>query len=112
MNSKFFFFDSKFILIILNFNFFNFYLLGVQIPENSLNPGSLGITFIQVTYFLFAFVLPLFFLITLGILWMVPLKLEIQRVLFTAAEILNAWSTIDVFVVSIVAALLEIRQFA
>lgn len=43
---------------------------------------------------------------------MVPLKLEIQRVLFTAAEILNAWSTIDVFVVSIVAALLEIRQFA
>ncbi len=40
------------------------------------------------------------------------MRITLQRKLFTVAEMLNAWSTIDVFVISIIAALLEIKQFA
>ncbi len=40
------------------------------------------------------------------------MKRKTLNKLFVAAEILSAWSTVDVFVVSIVAALMEIRQFA
>jgi hypothetical protein len=42
----------------------------------------------------------------------VPLTINRQRQLFVLSEIFNAWSTLDVFCVSIVAALLEIQQFA
>jgi uncharacterized paraquat-inducible protein A len=77
-----------------------------------MDPNSFGTRFIQITYLLFAFVLPLCFLLMLGTLWVVPMRITLQRKLFTVAEMLNAWSTIDVFVISIIAALLEIKQFA
>ena len=63
------------------------------------------------TYYMFAFVIPLLFLLMLGVLWMVPMKIKLQIKIFTVVEILNAWAILDVFVVSIVAGLLEIRQF-
>jgi uncharacterized paraquat-inducible protein A len=43
---------------------------------------------------------------------MIPMRVHVQDKLFIVAEILNAWTTIDVFVVSILAVLLEIPTFA
>ncbi len=66
----------------------------------------------QATYFIFAFVTPVLFLLSLLVLWIVPLKLKVQKKVFFFAEIAHAWSAGEVFIVSILAALLEIRQFA
>lgn len=56
--------------------------------------------------------MPLALCVALTILWVVPLSISMQRQLFVLAEVLNAWSTLDVYSVSIIAALLEIQQFA
>ena len=56
--------------------------------------------------------MPLALLTLLLFMWLVPLSLHRQRQLFTLAEILNAWTALDVFCVSILAALLELQQFA
>ena len=45
-------------------------------------------------------------------LWLLPLRAQAQRRLFVLAEVFNAWSAVDVFVLSVFAAILEIRQFA
>ena len=45
------------------------------------------------------------------ILWFAPLPRRIQKFLYSMAEILNAWSCLDVFVLSIIAAILQISQF-
>jgi hypothetical protein len=56
--------------------------------------------------------MPTAFLLASLILWLVPLNLSKQRSLFVFSEILNSWSSLDVFCVSIVAAMLQIQQFA
>jgi len=56
--------------------------------------------------------MPFAVLLTMLVLWVVPLTLAWQRSLFVLAEVLNAWSALDVFCIAIAAALLEIQQFA
>lgn len=56
--------------------------------------------------------MPLAFLFILLIVWVMPLKLGVFRQLVVLAEVMNAWNAIDVFVLSVAAALLEIEQFA
>ncbi|KAL6069451.1 Transmembrane protein [Balamuthia mandrillaris] len=68
--------------------------LGNAIPSHSAEPNSFGIRWIQLT------------------LWLLPLRPIFQRLLFLVSEVLNAWSSLEVFIVSIVAALLQIDQFA
>jgi hypothetical protein len=41
-------------------------------------------------------------------LWLLPLSLKQQHKLLVACEIIEAWSTLDVFIVSLIAALMEI----
>lgn len=66
----------------------------------------------QASLFLFGQAMPFAVLLTMLILWVVPMTLAAQRSLFVLAEVLNAWSTLDVFCIAIAAALLEIQQFA
>lgn len=86
--------------------------LGMQMPFSSPNPNSFGVRFLQVTYFMFALGVPMAHLLSILILWVTPLTLRAQHRLFVLAEVFYAWAAIDVFVVVIIAALLEIRQFA
>ena len=67
---------------------------------------------IEVTYYLFALGMPFTCLIVMMTLFVTPLTVKSQSRLFVLAEIANAWSAMEVFVVSIIAALLEIQQFA
>jgi hypothetical protein len=60
---------------------------------------------------MFVIAVPLTHVILLLVMWFTPLPLRPRRVLLVAAEVANAWSAMDVFMVSLVAALLEIRQF-
>ena len=86
--------------------------LGADIPsvaDPTVNPS--GPAVIQAVFYIFAFATPLLQLLALLALWFVPLRTSRQFQLFVAAEILHAWSGLEVFVVSILAALLEIQQF-
>lgn len=85
---------------------------GMKIPGASQSPNSMGIRFIQATFFTFAFAVPLAHMAVLLFLWVLPLRVQAQRRLYTVAEVLNAWSALEVFVVALMAALLEIHQFA
>ncbi len=86
--------------------------LGFSVPKSYENPNSKAIRFTQVIYFLTIFVLPILHLIITIILWLVPFSRKVQSIIYSISEILNAWSCLDVFVLAIIAAVLEIAQFA
>uniref|UniRef100_A0A6B2KY53 Uncharacterized protein n=1 Tax=Arcella intermedia TaxID=1963864 RepID=A0A6B2KY53_9EUKA len=96
--------------------------LGLSIPESSENlssgptgPGLIGIVgsrYIQITFYLFAMVVPLLQLTVLLYMWMAPMPLHRLKKVMVIAEVFGSWGAVDVFVVSIVAAVLEIDQFA
>ena len=85
--------------------------LGLSVPESYEDPNDSIIRFTQVIYFLTVFVLPISTLLNIMFLWFTPLPRRIQKFLYSMAEILNAWSCLDVFVLSIMAAILQISQF-
>ena len=90
---------------------FSIIQLGIDVPGAYETPHDPTIIFTQVIYFLTVLVLPLAFLLNLIILWFVPMHRKAQKIFYNIAEILNAWSCIDVFVIAIFASLTEIGQF-
>jgi hypothetical protein len=91
---------------------YSYISIGTALPAHSGVPNSFAIRWLQASYFLFGVAMPLCFLASLLVLWFVPLSLRRQRQFHVLSEVFNAWSTLDVFCISIVAALLEIQQFA
>ena len=85
--------------------------LGLNVPNSYEYPDSKTIRFTQIIYFLTIFVMPIATLIFVIILWLIPFPRKIQKFLYSISEILNAWSCLDVFVISIIAAVVEIGQF-
>jgi len=71
-----------------------------------------GILFIQGCFLLFAVGTPIAQLAVLLALWCIPLSARHHHGLFIASEVLGAWAGLEVFIVSIVASLLELSQFA
>jgi hypothetical protein len=65
-----------------------------------------------VSFFIFAVAMPCAYVICLLVLWMVPLTYKFQSRLLTLTATIHAWSALEVFVISIIAALLELQQFA
>lgn len=86
--------------------------LGHLMPSSSYDPTSVGIIFLQVTFFLFVVVAPILYLILLIALLLVPLTLRAQRRLLYVTEVVQAWAGLEVFVLSVIASLLELRQFS
>ena len=86
--------------------------LGFSVPESYENPHSNTIRFTQDVFFLTVFLIPIAMLTSVFVLWFAPLPRKAQKTLYDVSEVLNAWSCIDVFVVAVMAAILEIRQFA
>lgn len=82
------------------------------IPESAEDPNFIGVKWIQAVFYTITFAVPLAHMAALLVLWWTPLKIRAQYALFNLTEILNAWSALDVFVISIIAAILEIQQFA
>jgi len=86
--------------------------LGQAFPNSSIAPDSFGTRFIQVSFFIFAVAMPIAYVICLLVLWMIPLTYKFQSRLLTLTATIHAWSALEVFVISIIAALLELQQFA
>ena len=55
--------------------------------------------------------MPVSTLLNIMFLWFIPLPRKIQKFLYNIAEILNAWSCLDVFIIAIIAAIIQISQF-
>jgi len=86
--------------------------LGSSISQSVENSSSFGIRWIQITFYFFAFVMPFTCLGMMLLIFGVPMELKLLRRSFMILEIARAWGALDVFLVSIVAALLEISQFS
>ena len=86
--------------------------LGTALPRSVRDPSDFGIICIQWTYFFFALVMPFASIVFANILFYTPMTLRNQNRVFTLAEICNAWSAIEVFLLSVLASMLELSQFA
>lgn len=83
-------------------------------PGNStLSPPSpVGVLFLQGIYLLFAFVMPLIQVVFLLALWLIPMTLRDQKIILYVTEMVSSWAALDVFIVSIIASIVQINQFA
>ena len=86
--------------------------LGVSLPMSVKDPSAIGIMSIQWTYIFFSLVMPFASIVIVNILFYVPMTLRGQNKVFVLAEICNAWSAIEVFLLSVFASMLELSQFA
>jgi hypothetical protein len=86
--------------------------IGLKIPVASGDPHTFGVLFIQMIYFIFGIGMPLVLFAMLGALFVLPFALPTFRGVVVLTEVLNAWTALDVLVVSAVASVLEIRRFA
>jgi len=87
--------------------------VGNAIVNSSLDPDAFVTRWMQACFFVFSVIMPVACVLVFAVIWLAPgITLPQLKSLTVLAEILNAWSGLDIFVVSILAALLEIQQFA
>jgi hypothetical protein len=72
----------------------------------------MAVVFLQICFIMFTFILPLLILIMLGGMWTVPLTLQEQKLFFFACEVIYCWEALLVFIVSVLAAILQISVLA
>jgi Paraquat-inducible protein A len=85
---------------------------GTSLPASVENAADVGIQVLRLVYLFYAAVAPLISLLLLLVILVVPLPAQRQWPLLTVAEIASAWSAIEVFGLSIIAAMFEISTFA
>jgi Paraquat-inducible protein A len=86
--------------------------LGVAIPQSFKDQKSLGAAILQLSYFAFTVFTPVTCLLVMLMLLVLPLSLKYQRKMLLICEAFNAWSAIEIFLLSIVAAVFQISRFA
>jgi hypothetical protein len=86
--------------------------LGLALPQCVNDSQSFGIMLLQCVYFFYTVMTPVLCLTLLIILMVCPLTIRWQRALLVTAEIANAWGAIEVFLLSVLAAVLQISTFA
>lgn len=68
--------------------------------------GTQGSVYLQAVLVFFTMFLPAAYLFSLLMLWVVPLQSRFQRIIFSLCQTVGAWSSLDVFVVAYLAAVL------
>jgi uncharacterized paraquat-inducible protein A len=91
---------------------FSLVSIGESIPQSVQNTSSFGVHLIKTAYFFFALVMPLVCLISLLVIFIVPMRMRRQQQIFILVEVTNAWSAIEVFIFAILASLAEIGPFS
>ena len=81
---------------------FSLVSIGEHIPQSVQDSSSFGIRWIQTCYFFFALIMPIVCIVSMLALFLLPMRLKVQQKVFMLAEVANAWSAIEVFVVAIV----------
>ncbi|KAH3764216.1 Paraquat-inducible protein A [Pelomyxa schiedti] len=91
---------------------YSVFSLAYALPRSTCGVALLSVRAVQLMFVLTSIVAPAALLLSLAVLWFIPMKEPTQKRWYTLCEVLNAWSALEVFVVSIIAAILEIEQFA
>ena len=65
----------------------------------------------QIVYFGTVYVIPLTFLFFAGILWFFPMPRKAQKFFYALAEILNAWSCVEIFIIGLLGTVSGIEHF-
>jgi len=86
--------------------------VGDVLPGSAEDPNGISVRWIQVAYFIYALGMPWLYLLVLLYLWIMPLTVKSQLRLYKLSEVFYAWSAVEVFILAIIASLLEISQFA
>jgi hypothetical protein len=90
---------------------YGFVTIGTHAPYGGgENPNDPPIRMMEACYLLFGLIMPLMLIVLLSIAWFVPFNKFVHKQMAVYAEVLNAWSALDVFLVAVTACLLEIRQ--
>ncbi|EDQ91162.1 uncharacterized protein MONBRDRAFT_31417 [Monosiga brevicollis MX1] len=84
----------------------------MNLPDSSPHPNGVTIRAIQALYLLFAFIVPILQQIMLAVLWLMPLRPRSQELVYWFSEICFAWSALEVYLLSIIVALLQLPQLA
>lgn len=84
------------------FQSFSLVSIGEHIPRSVQDSSSFGVRWIQTCYFFFALIMPIMCIVCMLALLVVPMKLKVQQKVFVLAEVANAWSAIEVFVIAMV----------
>lgn len=85
---------------------------GVSGRVLSSNNNSMGAWVINLIFIIFAFGIPVASLVLSLALFLLPLNLRQHKKLFTIVECLFAWASTEVFLVAVIAAMLEVNQYA
>jgi hypothetical protein len=90
--------------------------IGQAIPHAARHGGYLAGSgwnwFLTAQFFFLAMIVPLIRVVLLMVIWSVPMTLATTRRLHHLAKVVAAWSAMDVFLISIIAAVLEIGQLS
>jgi len=81
-------------------------------PKSLERPELSGIVFLQFVYLAFAYALPICLCIFLGALFLIPMRLRDQKIVHMCTSLISSFAALDCFIVSIIASLVEINQFA
>eukprot|EP00475_Leptophrys_vorax_P026933 TRINITY_DN3832_c0_g1_i1.p1 TRINITY_DN3832_c0_g1~~TRINITY_DN3832_c0_g1_i1.p1 ORF type:complete len:1449 (-),score=387.28 TRINITY_DN3832_c0_g1_i1:41-4387(-) len=81
----------------------------IQVANGLLQPDA-GFIFLALAFLLFAFIMPVLVLLVLTVLWVVPVKFELQMRLLKLLEWIRPVAAVDVFVVSVLAMLTQVKQ--
>ena len=84
--------------------------LGDQATDDFMQ--AFGIYFLLAVFASCVILIPVVQLFLTMVLWMWPLTLKMQKVLFYCNDILSAWAGVEVFVAAIIASALNIERFA
>ena len=71
--------------------------VGLGLPTKTYHPNTPDIAMLQAAWLTFAVALPMLHLVLLSVLFFVPFSYRVQRSLFHAAEVVGAWSSLEVF---------------
>ena len=81
---------------------FNFFEIGMKITEYSENPKQFAAILIHLVYFVTIFIMPIAVIISLIILWIIPLPRKVQKAFYFIVEIFNSFSCLDDFILSMI----------
>ena len=83
------------------------------LDDEKLTTGAfLGISYMQGTTVLFSLILPLTLVLFLFVLLFIPMNLRDQKIFYYMIRVVSSLSSLDVFAVSIIAAVAQLEQFS
>ncbi|EGD76998.1 hypothetical protein PTSG_12574 [Salpingoeca rosetta] len=86
--------------------------MAVNFPHSAQHPNSGSARFVQVVFTVFAVALPVALQLILSVLWFVPMRPTAHARVFHITEIVHAWAALEVFVLAVIVALLQLRPLA